>query len=119
MERPFDAFDERCPSRAILDDVVDRWPALVLVALAENPLRFAETARAVGGISDRMLSRTLATLASDGLVVRTERAEHHVDYELTESGRRIATALQQLMSAVYDVMPQVLAARRASEPAAG
>ena len=70
MTRPFDVFDHDCPSRGIVDDVVDRWSALVLVALIDSPHRFSETARTVGGISDRMLTRTLATLTADGLVTR-------------------------------------------------
>jgi len=65
MERPFDAFSPRCPSREVVDDVIGRWPALVLVALLDNPRRFADTARAVGGISDRMLSRTLTNLTNE------------------------------------------------------
>lgn len=111
MERPFDAFSQRCPSRAVLDDVTGRWPALVLVALLDNPRRFAETARTVGGISDRMLSRTLASLVSNGLVVRTERTGQHVEYGLTASGRTVATALRGVVDAVYEVMPEALAAR--------
>lgn len=114
MDRPFDAFSALCPSRSVVDDVTDRWPALVLIALLEGPLRFAETARAVSGISDRMLSRTLTTLVGDGLVVRDDRGEQHVEYALTRSGHRIAVALRGVVDAVYDVMPEVLAARAAS-----
>jgi DNA-binding HxlR family transcriptional regulator len=113
MERPFDAFSPRCPSREVVDDVVGRWPALVLVALLDNPRRFAETARAVGGISDRMLSRTLTNLTGDGLVIRSEQNDQHVTYELTDAGRHLATALKGVVMAVYDVMPHVLATRQA------
>ena len=118
MPHPFDAFSPLCPSRSVVDDVTDRWPALVLIALLENPRRFAETARVVGGISDRMLSRTLATLTQDGLVLRTDHGEQHVDYQLTDAGRRIATALRGVIDAVYDAMPDVLAARAAHEESA-
>lgn len=110
----FDAFSPRCPSREIVDDVIDRWPALVLIALLDNPRRFAETARIVGGISDRMLSRTLANLAADGLISRIEQSDQHVTYELTDTGRHLATALKNVVTAVYDVMPQVLTARQSS-----
>lgn len=111
MTEAFNAFSPLCPSRSVVDDVTDRWPALVLIALLERPRRFAETARTVGGISDRMLSRTLATLVADGLIVRTDRGEQHVEYELSPSGRPIATALQSVVSAVYDAMPEILQAR--------
>lgn len=117
MEHPFDAFSPLCPSRSVVDDVTDRWPALVLIALLDNPRRFAETARTVGGISDRMLSRTLATLTRDGLVLRTDHGEQHVDYQLTSTGTQIATALRGVIEAVYDAMPDVLTARAAHEAA--
>jgi DNA-binding HxlR family transcriptional regulator len=112
MERGFDAFSQRCPSRDVVDDVIGRWPSLVLVALLDNPRRFADAARTVGGISDRMLSRTLTNLVADGLVSRIEHSDQHVTYELTEAGGHLATALSGVVSAVYDVMPQVLAARQ-------
>lgn len=111
MTTAFNAFSPLCPSRSVVDDVTDRWPALVLVALLDRPHRFAETARAVGGISDRMLSRTLATLVADGLVVRTDRGEQHVEYELSQTGRPIAVALRSVVTAVYDAMPEILLAR--------
>lgn len=113
MQRPFDVFDHACPSRSLVDDVVDRWSALVLVALLDSPHRFSETARLVGGISDRMLSRTLATLTADGLVARTERSGQRVDYRLTDAGRPVALALRGVVQALYDVMPAVLRAREA------
>ncbi|QGF24577.1 winged helix-turn-helix transcriptional regulator [Raineyella fluvialis] len=108
MTRPFDVFDHDCPSREIVDDVVDRWSALVLVALIDSPHRFSETARTVGGISDRMLARTLTTLTTDGLVTRIEHSGQRVEYRLTEAGRRIAVALQGVVEAIYDVMPEVM-----------
>lgn len=111
MTQAFDAFSPLCPSRSVVDDVTDRWPALVLVALLERPRRFAEAARTVGGISDRMLSRTLATLVTDGLVVRTDHGEQHVEYELSAIGRPIAVALQSVVTAVYEAMPEILVAR--------
>jgi DNA-binding HxlR family transcriptional regulator len=108
---PFNVFSERCPSREVVDHITGRWPSLVLVALLDNPRRFAETARAVGGISDRMLSRTLSTLVADGLVTRTEQPDRSVSYALTDAGHRIAVSLQSVVATVYTVMPQVLAAR--------
>lgn len=111
MTEAFDAFSPLCPSRSVVDDVTDRWPALVLIALLDRPHRFAEAARTVGGISDRMLSRTLTTLVADGLVVRTDHGEQHVEYELSPAGRHIAIALKGVVAAVYDAMPDILQAR--------
>jgi DNA-binding HxlR family transcriptional regulator len=115
MTHAFDAFSPHCPSRSVVDDVTDRWPALVLVALLEGPRRFAETARIVGGISDRMLSRTLTTLTTDGLIVRTDHGERHVEYELSPAGRPVALALKGLVAAVYAAMPEILQARASAQ----
>ncbi len=112
MDERFDAFSEHCPSRESVDHVLGRWPSLVLVSLLERPSRFAATARAVGGISDRMLARTLATLVADGLVSRHELgSSQHVEYELTAAGVRVARALRGVVEAVYEVMPVIIDAR--------
>lgn len=118
MEPPlFDVFDARCPSRAVLDHVVSRWGSLTLAALRPGPLRFAAIARAVGGISDRMLSRTLKMLEVDGLVTRATPGVQHVEYELTTEGIRVADALRELIEALYGVMPSVIGRRdRPSQP---
>ncbi|SDB82657.1 DNA-binding transcriptional regulator, HxlR family [Raineyella antarctica] len=116
MAQPFDVFDPTCPSRELVDHVIDRWGALVVVALLDSPHRFSETARAVGGISDRMLSRTLATLTADGLVTRSEQPGQRVEYSLTSPGRRVATAMEGLVGAIYEVMPDVMAARAQQAP---
>ncbi len=113
MDERFNAFSEHCPSRGGVDDVLGRWPSLVLVSLLEHPSRFAATARTVGGISDRMLARTLATLVADGLVTRRELgSSQHVEYELTPAGIPVARALQGVVAAVYEVMPEIMDARR-------
>ena len=106
---PFDVFSPRCPSREVLDHVVGRWGLLTLAALNAGPLRFAATARAVGGISDRMLSQTLKTLEADGLVSRAASVgTQHVEYALTDPGRQVAEAAAGLIDALYGVMPRVL-----------
>lgn len=111
--RSFDVFSSACPSRDVLDHVMDRWGALVLTSLRAEPMRFAETARAVGGISDRMLTVTLRTLEADGFVARAEQpGRQRVDYDLTPAGRRVADALEQVVAAIYAVMPEVLDCRK-------
>jgi DNA-binding HxlR family transcriptional regulator len=118
MDQRFDAFSERCPSRSGVDDVLGRWPSLVLVSLLEHPSRFAATARTVGGISDRMLARTLTTLVADGLVSRQELgSSQHVEYELTPAGVRVAEALRGVVDAVYEVMPQIIDFRTRNQTA--
>lgn len=112
MGTSYNAFSDKCSSRLLVDHITSRWTALVLASLEGDPRRFGEIRRTVGGISDRMLSQTLATLTDDGLVRRTEFSGKRVEYELTDAGKRIADALGHLIDTVYDVMPEVLAARQ-------
>ena len=108
--RPFDVMAGGCPSRAVLEHVTSRWGALTLAALTTEPARFGELRRCIDGISDKMLSQTLKSLESDGLVDRRVQSTQplHVDYALTSSGETVARAVKALVLAVYDVMPEVL-----------
>ena len=61
-------------------------------------MRFNEIRRAVGSISQRMLTLTLRGLERDGLVTRTvyPTIPPRVDYELTELGRTLISILVPL-----------------------
>ena len=62
-----------------------RWNGVVLGVLRGGPAGFRELSRAIGGISDSVLSDRLADLAEAGLVVRTvdEGPPVPVSYALT------------------------------------
>ena len=93
-------FDEaRCPVRDVLDRMGDRWSMLVLAALASGPRRFSALARALPDISKRMLTQTLRTLESDGLVNRDVRptTPPQVTYSLTMLGDSFAAPLLKLI----------------------
>jgi DNA-binding HxlR family transcriptional regulator len=109
-DRPFDVMAGACPSRAVLEHVTSKWGSLTLAALSSEPARFSELRRAIGGISEKMLSQTLKSLEGDGLVDRRVQSTQplHVDYALTASGQTVAAAVKVLVLAVYDVMPEVL-----------
>jgi DNA-binding HxlR family transcriptional regulator len=75
----------------ILARVGDKWTVLVVGVLGAGPKRFTEIRRAVGSISQRMLTLTLRGLERDGLVTRTviPTIPPRVDYELTTLGRSL------------------------------
>ena len=104
-------FDPDCVSRSVLEHATGRWGGLVLAALVDGPLRFADVRRAVGGVSDRMLSQTLQRLEGDGLVKRTQHSDipPRVDYALTPLGAPIAERIGDLIQAIYDQLPGILA----------
>src|SRR5688572_28173144 len=61
--------------RDVLDQVGDKWSVLAIATLQTGPLRYSDLHRAISGISQRMLTRTLGQLRRDGLVTRTAYAE--------------------------------------------
>jgi len=78
----------------------DKWTILVVGMLGRHgPLRYNELQRAVGGISQRMLTLTLKSLEENGLVTRTifPTVPPRVDYELTAVGRTLIKPLRSLL----------------------
>jgi DNA-binding HxlR family transcriptional regulator len=75
----------------VLARVGDKWTVLVVSELGHGPRRFNEIRRALGSISQRMLTLTLRGLERDGLVTRTvfPTVPPRVDYELTKLGRSL------------------------------
>ena len=79
----------------ILSTIGDKWTVLIVVTLSKGPMRFNEIRRAVGGISQRMLTLTLRGLERDGFATRTvfPTVPPRVDYALTELGKTLIEPL--------------------------
>jgi DNA-binding HxlR family transcriptional regulator len=75
-----------------------RWTGAILWALTERPHYFGELSLAIPGLSDRLLSRRLRELESEGLVERSvhEGGPARVSYSLTEKGRALEPAIREL-----------------------
>ena len=82
----------------ILRMVGDKWTVLIVRMLCERPFRFNELRRAVGGISQQMLTRTLKGLERDGVVTRTvyPTVPPQVEYALTPLGHSLAEPVRAL-----------------------
>jgi|SRR6185437_3569246 len=82
----------------VLSRVGDKWTVLVVSALGDGPKRFNELRKALGSISQRMLTLTLRGLERDGLVTRTvfPTIPPRVDYELTSLGRSLLAPVSEL-----------------------
>ena len=82
----------------VLSRVGDKWAVLVVSTLGDGPKRFNELRRALGSISQRMLTLTLRALERDGLVTRTvfPTIPPRVDYELTKLGRSLLEPVSEL-----------------------
>jgi DNA-binding HxlR family transcriptional regulator len=85
-----------------------RWTGVVLGTLSGGPSGFRALARAVEGISDSMLSDRLSALCDAGLVSRNvnDGPPISVAYELTESGRALLPALDQIARWAEEHLPR-------------
>ena len=107
----------------VLSRVGDKWTVLVVWTLGDRPKRFNELRKALGSISQRMLTLTLRALERDGLVTRTvfPTIPPRVDYELTRLGRSLLDPVSELglwarknRTAIQDARSRFDAANRTS-----
>jgi DNA-binding HxlR family transcriptional regulator len=99
----------------ILARVGDKWSVLVIMQIEGGPRRFNEIKRAIGGISQRMLTLTLRGLERDGLVTRTifPTIPPRVEYELTDLGRSLRKPVIALGTWAQTHLAEIDAARSA------
>jgi DNA-binding HxlR family transcriptional regulator len=109
--RPLNA---ECPSRAVIDLIADKWSILIVAAIDRGATRNGQLLRAVGGISQKALTRALRDLEHNGLVHRYDHQEipPRVDYSLTDTGRSLAPVLATLCEWAIEHMDDVANARR-------
>lgn len=95
---PPSVLEPQCPSRLVLERIADKWTALVIQILARGTMRYAELQRAIGDISQKMLTQTLRSLERDGLVQRKVHpvVPPKVEYSLTRLGRTLIEPLHAL-----------------------
>jgi DNA-binding HxlR family transcriptional regulator len=75
-----------------------RWNAVILGILGTGPIGFRELSRAIGRISDSVLSDRLAELTRAGLIARTvdEGPPVAVSYTLTQCAKALVPALEEV-----------------------
>src|ERR1700729_4110048 len=81
--------------REIIEKVADKWTMLVLEVLEEHGVvRFTRLGELVGGVSQKMLTKTVRQMERDGLVTRTIHPviPPRVEYQLTELGSSLGEA---------------------------
>ncbi|OAP47631.1 winged helix-turn-helix transcriptional regulator [Sinorhizobium americanum] len=91
---PFDIDD--CPVRDVMDNIGGKWNSLMILSLADGPLRFSQLRRLIPDISQRMLTQTLRDLQRDGYLSRTVYPTQppSVEYSLTDLGRSFLVVLR-------------------------
>ena len=65
LQRAYDVYEDRCPTRLVLDRIADKWALLILDRLQGEPVRFNHIRRDIKGISQKVLSQTLKKLERD------------------------------------------------------
>lgn len=115
---PGTGHSQKCPVRDVLDCIGDRWSLLVLLNLSTGTLRFTEVKRAIGDISQRMLSQTLRSLERDGYVTRTvyPTVPPKVEYCLTALGSSLLEKIEPLLTWANENHEQVRKARAGYVP---
>ncbi len=94
------AYDlQECPVRRALEALGGKWTLLLLHELrSQEPMRFAVLRRAIGSISEKMLTQELRALEANGLIDRRDHQElpPRVDYTLTDQGVRALAVVEAL-----------------------
>jgi DNA-binding HxlR family transcriptional regulator len=92
-----------CPKTALsikdaLEALEGRWKLLILFSLSAENKRFTEISKAVGGITDKTLSKELKSLESNQLITRTvhDTFPPTVEYSITEHGKSLENVLNEL-----------------------
>ncbi len=87
-----------CPVEAALDVIGGKWKPLILWWLQQKTYRFSELRREIPGVTEKMLTQQLRELETDGIVHRLvyPTVPPKVEYSLTEYGRSLERALQEI-----------------------
>ena len=91
---------ESCPVRNVIARFSGKWSILILCVLDDNgATRFNALCKAIPDISPKVLTSTLKTLETDGLISRQLYAEipPRVEYSLTAKGRSLIPILHTLI----------------------
>jgi len=110
-----------CPSRAILDQIADKWSMMVLAVVDEEPQRFNAIRRRLEGVSQKALTQCLRRLERNGLISRQviSFSPVAVQYEITQLGRTLQKPFRELHQWTLDKLPEVEAARLQFDQVAG
>ncbi len=102
--RTLGAFDRDRPSRAVLDQLTNRWTPKILAALGTEPHRFAALQTVLGDVSRKVLAENLHALVRAGMIERSveETVPPQVTYSLTGLGRDVMSSLCQFLYAVRE-----------------
>lgn len=111
----YDVLNPRCPTQQVLERVASKWTMLVILALGDERVHYAELRRRVSGITKKMLTQTLRALERDGLVSREviHTVPQQTVYELTTLGHSLADVVGLVRTWAYGNVEPITEARAA------
>lgn len=94
----FNACAEPCPIERGMRIIGGKWKGSILWHLQDEPVRFNDLARQLGGASKKMVTQRLKEMEELGLVKRKVLSTRPiaVAYEITDFGRSSLSILEQL-----------------------
>lgn len=100
-----------CPVATTVQLIGNKWKLLILRNLLVRPWRFNELQKSLEGISQKVLTDSLRSMESDGIITRTIYPEvpPKVEYSLSELGesmRPILNSLEQWGNAYKSTIEQ-------------
>ncbi|MDC9813705.1 MULTISPECIES: winged helix-turn-helix transcriptional regulator [Rhizobium] len=108
-------FSSECPSRALFDQIADKWSMMVIAVLDDGPQRFNAIRRRLQGVTQKALTQCLRRLERNGLIAREviSLSPVAVQYQLTPLGQTLRGPLQELHKWTLVKLPEVTVAREA------
>jgi DNA-binding HxlR family transcriptional regulator len=96
--RPSEVSVEDCPLHFMFELLGNKWTLALLFLLSQGVHRYGELQRLLHGISKKMLTQTLRSMESDGLVERTVYpvVPPKTEYRLTPLGSKLFEPLEHL-----------------------
>jgi len=90
----------KCPVEVTLKMLGSKWKVLIIKELLDGTMRFCELKKALGGITQKVLTSNLREMESSGLVTRKvyEQNQPKVEYSLTDVGCTLLPVIDAMKS---------------------
>ncbi|TMO58277.1 winged helix-turn-helix transcriptional regulator [Pseudoalteromonas phenolica] len=97
-KKVLDACTEPCAIEKGMRLIGGKWKGSIIYHLKDEPVRFNDLSRMLGGATKKMVDQRLKELEQEGMVLRKVISERPVavTYELTEFGRSALSILEAL-----------------------
>ena len=87
-----------CPVATTVSLIGSKWKLLIMRNLLARPWRFNELQKSLDGVSQKVLTDSLRSMESDGIIIRTVYPEvpPRVEYSLSELGESMRPIIKSM-----------------------